>query len=289
MIAVTGATGHLGRLVVDALLARGVAPEQIVAAVRTPARASDLAALGVAVREADYSRPETLVPALEGVKTLLLVSSSEVGRRAAQHANVIDAAKAAGVERIVYTSAPHADTSTLILAPEHKATEELLTASGLATTILRNNWYTENYAPALEQARESGVISASVGEGRVASATRKDFAEAAAVVLIRDDQAGKVYELTGDLAWTHEELARAASEILGREVTYRSLTSAEHAAALAAAGLDEGTAGFLVALDANIREGLLGEVTNDLTDLLGRPTTPLTEGLAAALEATSAS
>ena len=160
MIAVTGATGHLGRLVVEALLARGVAPEGVVAAVRTPGRAADLAARGVVVREADYSRPETLTSALEGVETLLLVSSSEVGQRAAQHANVVEAAKAAGVGRIVYTSAPHADTSALILAPEHKATEEILAASGLAVTVLRNNWYTENFTAAVDQARESGVIAA---------------------------------------------------------------------------------------------------------------------------------
>ena len=283
MIAVTGATGHLGRLIVEALLARGVAPEQVVAAVRTPARAADLAAAGVQVREADYSRPQTLEVAFEGVETVMLVSSSEVGQRAVQHGNVIDAAAAAGATRIVYTSAPHADTSPLVLAPEHKATEELLAAAGLATTILRNGWYTENYVPDVERARETGVISASVGEARVASASRQDYAEAAAVVLTSDGHEGAVYELTGDVAWTYSELARAASEVLGREVVYRPLSAQEHAAELTAAGLDEGLVGFVVALDANIGEGLLAETTRELSTLLGRPTTPLADGLAAAL------
>lgn len=283
MIAVTGATGHLGRLVIDALLARGVAPEQIVAAVRTPARAADLAAAGVQVREADYALPQTLAAAFAGVETVMLVSSSEVGQRVVQHGNVITAAVAAGVARIVYTSAPHADTSPLVLAPDHKATEELLATSGLATTILRNGWYTENYVGAVEQARQTGVIAASVGDARVASASRQDYAEAAAVVLTSQGHDGAVYELTGDTSWEHSELAAAASEVLGRDVVYRPLTAQEHTAALLAAGLDEGLVGFLVALDANVGEGLLAETTDTLSTLLGRPTTPLVEGLAAAL------
>lgn len=283
MIAVTGATGHLGRLVVDALLERGVAADQVVAVVRTPAKAADLAERGVQVREGDYSRPETLATAFDGVDTLLLVSSSEVGQRVPQHVNAIDAAKAAGVGRIVYTSAPQAPTSSLILAPDHKATEEHLAASGITSTILRNNWYTENYLDAVKQAAESGQILASVGDGRVASAPRSDFAEAAAVVLTDDSHAGKVYELTGDVAWTHDELAAAAGEVLGREVSYHRATPEEHAAALAGFGLDEGTVGFVVALDGNIRDGELATVTSDLSTLLGRPTTGLVEALRAAL------
>ncbi|WPF81387.1 SDR family oxidoreductase [Sanguibacter sp. 4.1] len=283
MIAVTGATGHLGRLVVESLLERGTPADQVVAAVRTPAKAADLAARGVQVREADYSRPETLAAAFEGVDTLLLVSSSEVGQRVPQHVAVIDAAKAAGVGRVVYTSAPQADTSTLVLAPDHKATEEYLAQSGLATTILRNNWYTENYLQPVQQAKDSGEILASVGDGKVASAPRSDFAEAAAVVLVDDSHAGKVYELSGDVAWTHDELAAAAGEVLGREVSYHRVSPEEHAAVLAGFGLDEGTVGFVVALDGNIRDGELATVTSDLSTLLGRPTTGLVEALRAAL------
>jgi len=283
MIAVTGATGHLGRLVVESLLERGTPADQVVAAVRTPAKAADLAARGVLVREADYSRPETLAAAFEGVDTLLLVSSSEVGQRVPQHVAVIDAAKAAGVGRVVYTSAPQADTSSLVLAPDHKATEEHLAQSGLATTVLRNNWYTENYLQPVQQAKDSGEILASVGDGKVASAPRSDFAEAAAVVLVDDSHAGKVYELSGDVAWTHDELAAAAGEVLGREVSYHRVSPEEHAAVLAGFGLDEGTVGFVVALDGNIRDGELATVTSDLSTLLGRPTTGLVEALRAAL------
>lgn len=283
MIAVTGATGHLGHLVVEALLERGVAADQVVAAVRTPSKAADLAERGVQVREADYSRPETLAAAFAGVDTLLLVSSSEVGQRVPQHVAVIDAAKAAGVGRIVYTSAPQATTSSLILAPDHKATEEYLAASGIATTILRNNWYTENYLDSVKQAAESGQIVASVGDGRVASAPRSDFAEAAAVVLVDESHTRKVYELTGDVAWTFDELAAAAGEVLGREVSYHRATPEEHAALLTGFGLDEGTVGFVVALDGNIRDGELATVTTDLSTLLGRPTTGLVEALRAAL------
>lgn len=284
-IAVTGTSGHLGRLVVESLLARGAAPADVVALARTTAKVADLADRGVVVREADYDRPETLVPALDGVEVLVLVSGSEVGQRARQHGAVIDAAKGAGVRRVVYTSAPHADTSPLVLAPEHKATEELLAASGLTTTILRNGWYTENYLPDVQRARETGELVASVGDGRVASASRADYADAAAVVALAEDGAhdDAVYELSGDVAWDFDELARTVTEVLGRPVTYRPVEPEEQHEALLAAGLDEGTAGFLVALDADTRDGLLAETTGDLARLIGRPTTPLAEGLRQAL------
>ncbi|GAB3083885.1 SDR family oxidoreductase [Isoptericola nanjingensis] len=280
-IAVTGTSGHLGRLVVESLLARGAAPADVVALARSTAKVADLAQRGVVVREADYDRPETLAPALDGVEVLVLVSGSAVGQRVRQHGAVIDAAKGAGVRRVVYTSAPHADTSPLILAPEHKATEELLAASGLTTTVLRNGWYTENYLPDVERARETGEIVASVGDGRVASASRADYAEAAAVVALATDGAhdDAVHELTGDVAWDFDELARTVTELLGRPVTYRSVEPEEQREALLAAGLDEGTAGFLVALDADTRAGLLAETTGVLAGLIGRPTTPLADGL----------
>ncbi|RXR28111.1 SDR family oxidoreductase [Oerskovia turbata] len=292
MIAVTAVTGHLGHLVVDSLVEHGVAPERIVAAVRTPAKAADLAERGVVVREADYSRPETLATALAGVDVLLLISGSEVGRRVQQHANVVEAARAAGVRHLVYTSAPQATTSALVLAPEHKATEELVAASGLPATILRNGWYTENYLGAVEQARETGVVLGSVGEGLVASASRKDYAEAAAVVLAAADAdpafEGGVHELSGDVAWDHPYLAATIGEIVGREVVYQDVTPEAHLQILLDAGLDEGTAGFVVALDGNTRDGLLAATSGELSRLLGRPTTPLAEGLRAAVGVTSA-
>jgi NAD(P)H dehydrogenase (quinone) len=202
----------------------------------------------------------------------------------AQHANAIEAAKAAGVSRLVYTSAPRATDSALVLAPEHAETERLLAASGLPVTILRNNWYTENYVGQLDTAAATGELVGSAGEGRVASASRKDYAEAAAVALIEPGHEGAVYELSGDVAWSFDELAATIGSLLGREVAYRSVSPEEHASILTGAGLDEGTAGFVVALDGNIRDGLLGEATPTLRELIGRPTTPLAEGLAAARE-----
>lgn len=282
---VTGATGHLGRLVVEHLLADGVPAAEIVATGRRTDRLADLAAQGVRVVAVDYERPETLAAAVEGADVVLLVSGSEVGRRVAQHRAVIEAAQAAGVGRIVYTSAPHADTSALVLAPEHKATEELLRASGLTTTILRNGWYTENYVGDVQQAAASGEIVAAVGDGRVASAPRDDYAAAAAVVLRTPGHEGAVYELSGDVAWSFADLAAAAAEVLGRPVVYRPVPSEQRRAGLLAAGLDEGTAGFVVALEENTRDGLLAETTGDLARLIGRPTTPLAEALRAALAA----
>jgi NAD(P)H dehydrogenase (quinone) len=279
-LVITGATGHLGRLVVESLLARGTAASDIVATGRNTDKLADLAARGVAVAELDYTKPETVAAVVKPGDTLLLVSGSEVGQRAAQHATVIGAAKEAGVARIVYTSAPAATTSALVLAPEHKATEEALVAFGVAFTILRNGWYTENYAGEVEKGRENGAIVASVGDGRVASASRKDYAEAAAVVLVEDGHEGRVYELSGDVAWSFDELAATISTLVGREVVYTRLTPEEHAKLLASFGLDEGTVGFVVALDSNIRDGLLAVTTGDLARLIGRPTTPLAEGLA---------
>jgi len=280
-LVITGATGQLGRLVVESLLARGTAPSDIVATGRNTDKLADLAAQGVSVAELDYTKPETVSAVVKPGDTLLLVSSSEVGQRVGQHVNVITAAKEAGVARIVYTSAPAATTSELVLAPEHKATEEALVASGVPFTILRNGWYTENYAGEVEKGRENGAIVASVGDGRVASASRKDYAEAAAVVLTGEGYEGQVFELSGDIAWNFDDLASAIGTIVGKEVVYTRLTPDEHAAMLTSFGLDEGTVGFVVALDGNIRDGLLGVTNGDLSRLIGRPTTPLAEGLAA--------
>lgn len=280
-VLVTGASGQLGRLVVDALLDRGVSASDIRAGARRPAELAAFAERGVQTVALDYDDPASVADAVAGAERVLLISGSEVGRRVPQHQTVIDAAAAAGVAHLVYTSAPHADTSALVLAPEHKATESAIAASGIPATILRNNWYTENYLGTLEQARATGVVASSTGAGRVASASRRDFAEAAAVVLTSEGHAGAVYELGGDVAWDFAELAAAIGEVLGREVAYVAQTPEEQAAALTDAGLDAGTVGFLVALDGNIRDGLLGEVTGELSRLIGRPTTPLVEGLRA--------
>jgi len=278
-IAVTGATGQLGRLIVEDLIARGVAPDQVVATGRSTERLADLAEQGVRTVAASYEDVASLTAAFEGVDTLVLVSGSEVGQRVAQHANAIEAAKAAGVGHVVYTSAPHADTTALVLAPEHKATEELLRGSGLAWTIVRNNWYTENYAQTVAQARETGVILTSTGEGRVASASRADYAAGAAAVAVGDGHEGRVYELTGDVAWTFDEFAAAVSQALGTPVVHQAVSPAEHAEILSGVGLDAGTVGFVVALDEGIARGDLADATTDLRTLIGRPTTPIAETL----------
>lgn len=282
-IVITGATGHLGRLIVDALLRDGTPASDIVATGRNIEKLADLQAQGVRVVRADYTDPASLVAAFTGADTLMLVSGTEFGKRAEQHAAAIDAARAAGIQRIVYTSAPKATTSALVLAPEHKATEEYLQASGIPFTILRNGWYTENYAQQAAQAAESGVVLASAGEGRVASASRKDYADAAAAVLVATGHEGRTFELSGDEAWDYTQLAAALTEVLGRPVVYTPVSSQEHLDVLLAAGLDEGTAGFVVALDSNTRDGLLAGTSGELRELIGRPTTPLKEGLAAAL------
>lgn len=274
-IVITGATGHLGRLVVEALLERGA--DGLVATGRSVQRLADLAERGVRTERLDFDDVPDTVDWLAAGDVLLLVSGSEVGRREPQHRAVIELAARSGVRRIVYTSAPAADDTTLAVAPEHAATEALIRESGLPFTFLRNGWYTENYLPAFEQARESGLVLGSAGEGRVASAPRSDFAGAAAVVLTTDGHDGAVYELFGDAAWTYGELAGTFADVLGREVTYRSLTPEAHRDALLTAGLDEGTAGFVVALDQDIAAGLLGLTTGHLAKLLGRPTVPLAE------------
>ena len=280
-IAVTGATGQLGRLVLEELL-NSQEPGSLVAVVRDAAKAGELGARGVQVRVADYSDPAALTEALTGVDKLLLVSGSEVGSRVAQHANVINAAKAAGVRFIAYTSVLAADTTELILAPEHKATEELIRASGLDNTILRNGWYTENYAPTVATAKQTGAVVAAAGDGRVASATREDYAAAAAAVLSSAGHEGRTYELSGDYAWDFKELATAITKIAGREVVYRPVSAPELVEVLTSAGLDEGTAGFLAALDSDTKAGLLATVTGELSGLIGRPTTPLLQALEAA-------
>ncbi|WP_315317205.1 SDR family oxidoreductase [Pantoea vagans] len=282
MIAVTGATGQLGRIVIDALLKKVPAAE-IVAAVRTPAKAADLAALGVIVRQADYGQPETLEAAFAGVDKVLLISGSEVGQREAQHKAVIDAAKAAGVSFIAYTSLLHADTSPLGLGVEHRATEALLKASGIPFALLRNGWYTENYAASIPPALAHHAFIGAAGEGRIASAARQDYAEAAAEVMTRDDQAGKVYELSGDDSYTLAQFAAEIAAQSGEKVDYVNLSQADFAAALKGAGLPEGLAEMLADSDAGAEKGGLFDDSRQLSKLIGRPTTSWQAVIGAAL------
>ncbi|MCI9857342.1 SDR family oxidoreductase [Microbacterium proteolyticum] len=275
---VTAASGQLGRLVVDALLQRGVPASDIVAGVRTPSKADDLSARGVSVVEFDYARPETLAPVLTGVDRVLLISGADADR-VSGHRNVIAAARDAGVGRLVYTSAPRVDEIDYALGADHKATEEAIAASGLSATVLRHNWYTENYLDAVARAADTGEIVAAVGDARVASASRRDYAEAAALALITDDLVGQTLEVGGDVAWTYDELAQAATEVLGHPVTYTAVTIEQLTAGLEAAGLDAGTAAFVSGIDDAIARGALSQTDGTLSRLLGRPTTPLVDGL----------
>lgn len=285
MIVVTGATGQYGRLVVEALLNRGTPASDIAVAVRTPARAADLAARGVAVREADYSRPETLTSAFAGADKLVFVSSSGPDEvRRAQHANVVAAAVEARVGLILYTSIHDAPNIPMRLAQIHRDTETAIAASGLPSVLLRNGWYTENHTADLAAAVERGSIASAAGTGRIASAARADYAEAAAVVLSRDDQAGKIYELTGDTTWNLPELAALAATESARPVTYTPMPEAAFAELLTTVGLPSYLALLLADSEARIAEGALSTTTSHLADLLGRPTTPVTDTVATALK-----
>ena len=282
MIVITGASGQLGRLVIKELLKKLPANE-IVAAARTPEKVADLAALGVQVRLADYAQPATLDAAFKGAAQLLLISSSEVGQRLPQHRNAIDAAKRAGVGLVAYTSILRADTSPLGLAAEHQETEALLRASGLPHVVLRNGWYTENYLASVPTALQHGVYIGSAGEGKIASAARADYAAAAAAVLTSPGQAGKVYELAGDEAYTLAELAAEIARQSGKAVVYQNLPEAEFKEALLGAGLPEHVAGLLSDSDVGVSKGGLFDDSHQLSRLIGRPTTTLATLVKAAL------
>ncbi|MEH6369034.1 SDR family oxidoreductase [Pectobacterium carotovorum] len=283
MIAITGASGQLGRLVIKQLLEK-VPANDIVALVRDVNKVADLSAKGVQVKPADYNQPEALASALQGVDKVLLISSSEVGQRAVQHLNVIDAAVKAGVKLVAYTSLLHADKSPLALAAEHQQTEALLKASGLPHVLLRNGWYTENYAASIPAALEHGVFIGSAGEGKITSATREDFAAAAVAVLTQEGQAGKVYELAGDEPYTLAELAAEVSKQSGKNIGYQNLSEAEFAAALVSAGLPDVFAQIIADSDTGASKGGLFDDGKQLSRLIGRPTTPLSAVVKATLK-----
>lgn len=279
-IAVTGATGQLGRLVVEQLKSKTSA-DNIVALVRTPEKALDL---GVNARTFDYNQTEGLEEALNGVDTLLLISGSEVGQRATQHSNVIEAAKKSGVKWIVYTSLLHANTSTLSLAGEHLATEKMLKESGIEHTILRNGWYTENYTGSIDGALAGGAFIGSAGDGKISSAARADFAEAAAVVLSDENNKGKVYELAGDDSYTLSDLAKEISKQTGKDIPYKNLAETDYASALKSFGIPEAFAGAIASWDVSASKGDLFDDSKQLSTLIGRATTPMAETIKVTLK-----
>lgn len=285
MIVVTGATGQLGHQVINHLLAR-VPANQIIAVDLESPRAAELAKLGVEVRFADYNKPETLLTAFAGADRVLLVSSPSGpdAARIAQHKSGIDAAIAAGVELLAYTSVTHAPTNMMGMAPVHRTTEEAITASGVPAVVLRNGWYAENHTNGLSSALKYGALVGSAGDGRMASASRADLAEAAAIILTSDDQAGKIYDLTGDTAWTLSELAAEAAAQSGKPVTYTDLPAEDYRQTLQQAGLPEHIVELVVDADVAISKGTLDYITSDLSTVLGRPTTPMSASVALALQ-----
>lgn len=280
---VTAASGQLGRLVVAAL-ARRVGASSVVAVVRDPARSASLFPEGVAIRKGDYEQPETLVPAFAGAERLLLISSNALGARVPQHRNAIEAAKQSGIKRIAYTSVLHADVSKLGLAEEHRQTEKLIEASGLDHSLLRNGWYTENYAASIAPALQHGAFIGSAGEGRISSAARLDYAEAAAAALIVDEGPRVVHELAGDAFYTLTEFAAELSRQSGKQIPYVNLPEAEYRGALLGAGLPEGLANLIADSDAAAAGGALFDESQTLSRLIGRPTTPFGATIAEVLK-----
>jgi NAD(P)H dehydrogenase (quinone) len=283
MIVVTGATGRLGHLVIDGLLQQ-VSPAQIVAAVRTPERAAPLAARGVTVRRADYNEPEQLSAAFAGADRILLISSNDPLQSVAQHTAVIEAARQAGVSLLAYTSLWHADSSTLLTAVPHRLTEPVIRDSGVPYTFLRNNLYTDHYALQIRQAVKSGIFVGSAGAGRVASATRADYAAAAVAVLTGQGHENKVYELGGDDAWGYAELAAVLSKVAGHEIAYQAISPAEHYELLVAAGIPDVVANLFIDTYTAIADGQLADTPGQLRALIGHPTTTLADAVTAMLD-----
>ncbi|MEX3997722.1 SDR family oxidoreductase [Paraburkholderia sp. EG285A] len=283
MIAITGASGKLGQLVIKELL-QVVPAAHIIAAVRSPEKHDALHSLGVQVREADYDRPETLEQAFQGVEKLLLISAVQPGERFRQHKAVIDAARHADVKLIAYTSLLRADTSRLILADEHKRTEAYLKRSGIDFVLLRNGWYLENHTDALPAALAHGTINGSAGQGRFASASRADYAGAAVAVLTQPGHAHKTYELAGDHAYSMAELVEEVSKQVSRQIAYNDLPSSDYASALHGFGLPQMIVDVVIDADVKSAQGELDSASRDLSRLLGRNTTSLAEAIKAALQ-----
>jgi NAD(P)H dehydrogenase (quinone) len=284
MIVVTAATGKLGTLVVNALLEK-VPAKDVAVVVRSKDKAKALAERGVSVRVGDYGKPESLEGAFHANDRVLLISSSEVGQRKVQHDAVINAAKKAGVALLAYTSVLRANTSGLGLAAEHKATEEAIVASGLPHTFLRNGWYTENYTENLGSALAHGVLLGAAKDGKIAAATRADYAAAAVAVLTDPSYDGKILELGGDAPFTMTELAAEVARQSKKAVAYNDMPAADYEKALLGFGLPAPFASLLSDSDVGITRGDLNDDTGTLSKVIGRPTTSLQAAVAAALAA----
>lgn len=278
---ITGATGQLGRLVVGKLKEKADFGS-IVALVRNTEKAKDL---GVEAREFDYNKPETLAESLKGIDQLLLISGSDIGQRARQHANVVNAAQQAGVKRIVYTSLLHTGNTTVSLAEEHQPTEKSVIESGIPYTILRNGWYTENHTNSISGVLAGGAVFGSAGNGKFSSAARADFAEAAVVVLTAPGHEGKIYELAGDGAYTLAEYAAEIAKQTGKNIVYNNLPVGEYAKVLESFGLPGFIAEAIAGWDVSTSKGDLFDDSHTLSKLIGRPTTPLSEVVKNALSA----
>lgn len=283
MIAITAATGQLGQLVVQQLLSK-VPANQLVAVVRNPAKAADLASRGVAVRAADYDDPAALERALAGVEKVLLISGMDFGQRLAQHTNVVTAAKRAGVKFLVYTSLLRADATPLNLGPEHAGTEQVIKASGLSYVILRNGWYHENYTASVPSALAHNAFVGSAADGRIASAARADYAAAAVAALTGGAKVNHTYELAGDTAYTLAEFAAELSRQVGKAIPYVNLPESEYAKILLGAGLPPPLAHGLASWDVGASQGALFDPNRELSKLIGRPTTPVSAAISAALK-----
>lgn len=284
-IVITGATGQLGRHVVEALLERNVPAEDIVAAGRSVEKLAGFAERGVRVKAMDYADARSVAAALKGAQKVLLISGSEVGQRVEQHRTVIEAAKAEGVELLAYTSIANADTTGMRLAAEHQATEAILRESGVPFVLLRNGWYLENYTDQLPGTLAQGGLAGSAGDGRVSAASRADYAQAAAAVLVAEDQAGRIYELGGDNAFSMADLAAEITAATGKAIIYQDLPAPEYAGMLAGFGVPEAFADILADSDLGIARGDLLVSTGDLRRLIGRPATSLSEAVRAAAAA----
>ena len=285
-IGVTGATGHLGRLIVGALLSRGARPADVVAVVRDPAKAGRLRSRGVRVAQADYADEESLEDAFDGVERLVFVSGTAGGTdRARLHRNVVDAAARAGVAHIAYTSILGGDETSNPIRADHVETERYLRESGVSCSLLRHGWYSENYVGVAQQVAQSGVLVTSAGDGRVATASRRDFAEADAAAVLGAGSGVRVFELAGDEGWTFAQLADVVSRVWGTALKVRAVSPEEHRAALQASGAPDAAVDYAVAMDASIAEGALDVRGHTLSQLIGRPTTPIESTLREARQA----
>ena len=281
-IAITGATGQLGNLIIEQLL-QLTAAQNIVALVRNVDKAEHFKTQGIELREFDYDRPETLVPALLGIDKLLLISANEIGRRTPQHQAVINAAKVAGVPYLAYTSLLRADTSPLGLAQEHRETEKLIQDSGITYTFLRNNWYSENYLAGVAHTIEIGTLFGAAQDGRISSASRIDYAEAAAKVLTSTGHENKTYELAGSESFSLSDLATFIGQAVNKDIIYQNLSAEEYTQGLTQAGLPAGLVDVIVDADIQTIQGAMYSDSKDLEQLIGHKTTSIQDAIKAAL------